>query len=114
MSFLDEIRKQSHPVRLAMFALSVTAAVSVVGVLWFQSFQRQLYAAANPGKNFDQVYYANRPAPTGPFALVGKGLDGLRAQVYSFLDINSGSAQNVKKGVNASGQVYLLPLAGDR
>ncbi len=95
-----------------MFAFSVVTALSVVGTIWFQSFQTNLYALLNPEQEAQKQDLAQAP---GPLVMVGDMLSNLRAAVSSFL---SGSGQegfdsNSRTGHNER-RVYLFPIARDR
>ena len=69
MSLLTEIRKQSLLVRGLMFGLSVITTISLVAIVWFNSFQRDLVALNN--KKIDATAQAS-----GAFAFVGQGFSG--------------------------------------
>jgi hypothetical protein len=60
MSLLEDIRKQPRHIREAMFALSVVTTVSLVGVLWFQSFEKTLYVTMNPEPQKQEQFFVER------------------------------------------------------
>ena len=110
MSILQEIRRQPLWAREVMFALSVIITVSAVGTLWFHSFQHDMIALGNPGVDVDQKFFVQRDSSFSPLALISRGVGFMRANVYSFLNIDEGDDKASVK-VQA---VYPLPLAPDR
>src|SRR3972149_328687 len=110
MTLLQHIKRQPPMIRGIMFAFSVVTALSVVGTIWVQSFQTNLYALLNPEQEAQKQDLAQ-----GPLVVVGDMLSNLRAAVSSFL---SGSGQegfdsNSRTGHNER-RVYLFPIARDR
>lgn len=110
MSILEEIRRQPLWAREVMFAFSVIITVSAVGSLWFDSFQHDMIALGNPGVDIEQKFFAKEESRFSPVALMGKGIDFMRANVYSLLNINDEAGKpNTKAQV-----VYPMPLVEDR
>ena len=65
MSFLDEIKKQPRETREIMFGLSVFITILLVGMVWFRSFQRNLYVLMNPEDGMAKALAAeNAPVPS--------------------------------------------------
>jgi hypothetical protein len=119
MSFLEEIRKQSHGVRQAIFFLSLIITVSILGTVWFNSFQKQLYVNLNSEEEYDQKVYAQQD--TGrkfpPLVWAGKGFNVLRAGIYDILDLNLADAfiGEEKKSIDDQDKrVYLFPISSDK
>ena len=87
MSLLNEIRNQSEGVRKAMFALSLIMVLSLVGTMWFRSFQTNLYALLNTDEvpAGEQRQFAGQDedssADQTPFAMIGSMFKGLSAQI---------------------------------
>ena len=66
MSFLDELRKQPKHHRELMFGLCVVTTFSLVGMVWYNSFEKNLYVLLNPEEVTDQrnLATANGGAPS--------------------------------------------------
>jgi hypothetical protein len=119
MSFLEEIRKQSHGVRQAIFFLSVIITVSIIGTVWFNSFQKDLYVTLNSEEEYEQKFYAQEDSGRKfpPLEWAGNGLVALRAGMYSLLDFNSSDASGGvdKKSIDdREKRVYLFPISQDK
>ena len=116
MSFLDEIRKQPSHVREIMFWFSVVITVSLVGMVWFRSFEENLFVMMNPEPEKQAKFYADRAGRTPVvYANVTKALGSLRATLYnSFGFFNDYSSNEVKVDEEYTGEVHKLPLSGDR
>ncbi|OGN08029.1 MAG: hypothetical protein A2750_00980 [Candidatus Yanofskybacteria bacterium RIFCSPHIGHO2_01_FULL_45_42] len=81
MKWLDEIHKQPKGARELLFALCVVATLSLIGMAWFRSFDKQLFALLNPDvKIEDQKHYAVNEAPS-IFASIGQLFGDLKAQI---------------------------------
>ena len=111
ISILEEIRKQPLWAREVMFGLSVITTLSLTGMAWFSSFQHNIYALNNPGKNLEDTpaYVQNVGPQSAPMALISKGFSSLKASVYDVLNIHT--EDTVDARVQA---VYPLPIAPDR
>lgn len=86
MSFLDDIRKQPRHHREIMFGLCVVTTISLVGMVWYNSFEKNLYALLNPGQNTDQRFLAeNKTAPSllGNIGQTGKDLKAAFYNIFS-------------------------------
>ena len=116
MSFLDEIRKQPQHHREIMFGLCVITTFSLVGMVWYNSFEKNLYVLLNPEEVADQRNLAdNKNIPS----LLGDMVDtvqDLKASFYSILNLNDDKKNNTVDDtkVNDSGRVYTLPLSGNK
>ncbi len=113
MSFLHDIRSQSFRTRFVMFALSVTTTVSLVGVLWFDSLEHDMYVLLNSEEEYQTKFLAAKQQVEQPtlLAYVGSGFENLQAAIYGLLNIE-GDAEGA--GEKDGGKVYLLPLSGER
>lgn len=133
MSFLDDIRKQPRHHREIMFGLCVVTAVSLVGMVWYNSFQQNLYALLNPDQDTAQKFLATAPSgilsKTGAenkntpslFSNISQTGKDLRAAFYSIFNLNGEKEPNTEQtgdvdstGTNDSGRVYLLPISGSK
>ena len=112
MSFLDEIRKQPQETRETMFYLSVFITILLVGMVWFRSFQENLYVLMNPETDVEKALAVeNAPVPS-LFGFVGKSLTDIKGLVSGFV---GDSDNNVElKGFQRpvkDNKVYTLPLS---
>src|SRR3989338_1605595 len=101
MSFLDDIRKQPQHIRELMFGLSVFITVLLIGMVWFRSFQKNLYVLMNPEEDVEKMLAVeNAPVPS-LFGYVGKSFSGIKGLVSDFLSdekatINGQDPEKVK------------------
>jgi hypothetical protein len=117
MNFLEEIQKQPKHVREIMFSLCVITAISLVGLIWFRSFEEDLFVLLNPDPERQEQFYTERQKRTPvAFANLTQALGNLRATLYDsfgFLDDYSG-ANEIKVEEELKGDVYKLPISGDK
>lgn len=121
MSFLDEIRRQPRHHREIMFGLCVVTTISLVGMVWFNSFEKNLYVLLNPGENADQRFLAENEESKTDLSLFGNiGQTGqeLKATFYDIfyaiggnLTGNNGKDVIIENTNNDSGRVYMLPVS---
>ena len=113
MSFLDEIRKQPRHHRETMFGLCVVTTISLVGMVWYNSFEKNLYVLLNPEETTNQRNLAENKNMPSLFGDIGKTGQDLKAAFYNIFNLtNSDKKENVESGNNTdSGRVYLLPLS---
>jgi len=118
MSFLDDIRKQPQHHREIMFGLCVVTTISLVGMVWYNSFERNLYVLLNPEENADQRFLAEDksvPSLLGNISQTGKDL---KATFYDIFSSIGGLTGNDEKDIiidnsksNDSDKVYTLPVS---
>lgn len=114
MSFLDEIREQPRYIRETMFGLCVVITVSIVGIIWFRSFEKNLFVALNPQPEKQEEFYAKR-ADREPtlFAVFTTAFGNMQAAFYNALGLfeeESGGA-GPKEYIGGGRK---LPISGDR
>ena len=113
MSFLDDIKKQPQHIREIMFGLSVFITVLLVGLVWFNSFQRNLYALMNTEEDVEKILAVeNAPVPsllglvwqtTGEFkGLVSELFSGKKVKDIELKGFQDSAKEN---------KVYTLPLS---
>ena len=117
MSFLDEIRKQPQHHREIMFGLCVITTISLVGMVWYNSFEKNLYVLLNPGETTDQRNFAENKNVPSLLGDIGRTGQDLKAAFLNILNLTGNDKkdniiENTK--VNDSGRVYLLPLSGNK
>ncbi len=115
MSILDEIREQPEHIRKIMFGFCVITTVSIVGVIWYRSLERNLFALLNPDEIANQPKYAQ--TNSGLFGDIGSTFSDLGGTISNFVGFGD-KAKNAKIGTEPgvatkeSGKAYLLPLSG--
>ena len=129
MSFLDELRKQPKHHRELMFGLCVVTTFSLVGMVWYNSFEKNLYVLLNPEEVTDQRNLAtanggapskagaenkNVPSLLGDIGQTGKDL---KASCYNIFNLTGDDKKdNIVESPkdNDSGKVYVLPISGSK
>lgn len=116
MSFLNEIKKQPQHVREIMFGFCVIITVSLAGIVWFRSFEEDLFVMLNPEEEKQERFYAERDQRTPLiYASVVGALGDLRATIYNALGFfNDYSSSGTKQEPEYTGEVHKLPLSGDK
>ncbi len=97
-----------------MFGLCVVTTISLVGMVWYNSFQQNLYALLNPGENTDQRYLAENKTTPSLLGNIGQTAQDLKAAFLNIFNLTGGDKKdtiidNTKS--NDSGRVYALPLS---
>ncbi len=115
MSLFDDIRNQPRHIREMMFAFCVVITVSLVGLIWFRSFEKNIFVLMNPDPKKQEQFFAERakntPTLVASFNTTYSVLRGAISNI--FLLGNGGSIEKVE--VNQSDQkTYLLPLPGNK
>jgi len=108
-SLLHEIKHQPLWVRQTLFGLSVVVSLSLVGGIWFSSFERDMFALLNPDPDVQEQHFAQFKSDSGPYALAVKALDGLRATISDFFGFDAQRSDTGAK--SGSGQSHTLPLS---
>lgn len=114
MSFLEDIKKQPQHIREIMFGLCVITTVSLVGMIWFNSFKRDTYALLNP-EDVKQERLLAQENQTSLFGNLSKTFKDISATISSFWgsdSFNSETEQGVEK--SDTDKVYLLPLSEEK
>ena len=105
-----------------MFFFCVIITVSAIGLIWFGSFENNLFTLLNPDEETAKEFYAI--APSGPaaeinsgiqsaslFQTIGNSFNDLKASIGNLF--NSNQSDNTQKNVElqVNQKVYQLPLA---
>ena len=96
-----------------MFALSVVTSVSLIGMIWFNSFQKNLYVMLNPEQATDQRLFADNYTYPSLLSSIFQAGKNMKASISNLLNIGK---DNMGKIVNnqTGEQPHLLPLAGEK
>jgi len=115
MSLLNEIHKQPRGTREIMFVLSVIISVSLVGMIWFSSMEKDLYALINPEEVQQDVFFAEDDgAADSLFASIGQFGSSMKAAVSQVFSLFSDFDQVNVNTIELEGETYPLPLSGDK
>lgn len=91
MSLFHDLRRQPLRIRQIMFGLALVTILLGVGMVWLNSFQKNMYALLNPSSEATQAGRALAGGPasaSSPLELISRAFGGLRA---SLADIFSGT-----------------------
>ena len=116
MSFLSDIRKQPRHVREIMFGLCVVITVSLIGMIWFRSFEEDVFVMLNTDEAIRAKFYAERDKNAPIYASIIGAMGDLKAVMYNSLGFfdsyNSKGVTNPNKDLE--GKVYRLPISEDK
>ena len=114
---IHEIRQQPHHIRELATVLCTVAVVAIVGLVWFHSFQKDMYAMLNPTAEpqaQDQLFAQQSQTLFGSIMnTLSQGKD----QISAFF---SGSASqtdiinNSTTSDTSAAAVHPLPVSGNR
>ena len=116
MNFLDEIRKQPKHIREIMFALCVITTISLIGMIWFRSFEKDMFVLLNPSQEVQDKFFAERSQRTPTvYANVTKAFVNMRASVYDAMGfLKDYNSNQVDVDPEYKGEARKLPISGDR
>lgn len=115
MALIHDIRKQPIHIRKVMFGLSVITAISFVGVLWFNSFQHNMYALLNPAPtDSDAPQYAQKDQTRSPFAVIYDSVKDTAANIFGFFQTEPRPVIQRMPQPSASERAYQFPDSGAR
>src|SRR3989338_6485797 len=113
MRFLEEIKNQPQQTREIMFGLSVFITVLLVGMIWFRSFQKNLYVLMNPEDGLEKALAVESvPAPS-LFCFIWQTAGEVKGLVSGLFDSDANVANEHANDTNKEGigRVYTLPLS---
>lgn len=115
---IHEIRNQPAHVRELATMLCTVVVVAIVGLLWFRSFQHDIYTMLNPkqseGQAQDQLFAQQSKSLFGSISQVLK--DG-KAQIFNLF---TGSSQTditnspASSNSSSNNQAHPLPVSGSK
>lgn len=114
MKFLDDIKNQPQHVREIMFGLSVFITILLIGMVWFRSFQKNLYVLMNPEEDFEKALAVeNAPVPSlfGFIWQTAGDIKGLASELLGGEEKAGGNIYDPGKIKVESNNVYKLPLS---
>ena len=98
-----------------MFILSVVTTVSLVGLIWFRSFQKNLYVMLNPDQQQQEEFFAtvdkNNDA-TSLFGYIGQTFKDTYQNAKSLISGESaGNDDNPSYNRDVNNKVHVLPVS---
>lgn len=100
-----------------MFGLCVITTISLVGMVWYNSFEKNLYVLLNPEETTNQRNLAENKNVPSLLGDIGKIAQDLKASFYSIFNLtDSDKKHNIVENPkdNDSGRVYTLPLSEEK
>lgn len=115
-SLLREIRKQPEGTRQLFFALSSVAVISLVVMVWFNSFRSDIYAMLNPAEATTQDTFLADVKQESLLGSLGSLFADAKGQFLNLMgkqssDTKEDSTLEVKKNTE---QTYVLPVSSDK
>ena len=95
-----------------MHWLSVVITLSLVGIVWFQSFERHIYALLNPEDSANEQFFAENEDIPSLFGDIRESFSDLRASIGGFISNKEPTPEPVE--TPEAGGAYLLPVEGER
>ena len=99
-----------------MFGLCVITTISLVGLVWFRSFEEDIFVLINTDPVKQAQFYAERAGRTPTvYAVATKALGNLRATMYNALGfLDDYNSNIIKVEEEYKGGSKQLPLSGDK
>ena len=114
---IHEIRQQPHHVRELATVLCTIAVVAVVVTVWFNSFQKDIYALLNPDKNPQAQDQQFAKESKSLFGSILQTLSDGKAQISNLF--NGKSQTDIVNTLDtvsnpSADKPHLLPVSGSR
>ena len=117
-TIIHEIRQQPHHVRELATILCTIVVVAVVVLVWFHSFQKDIYGLLNPTDVPQAQDKSFAEQSQSLFSSIFNAFGDTRAQISSFFSGNAGQTDvsNTSSGTtDTSGAApHPLPVSGNR
>ena len=98
-----------------MFGLSVFITVLLIGMIWFRSFQKNLYVLMNPKDDFEKALAVENVPMPSLFGYVGKSLAGIKGLISELFGGQQPENQETRlPGNQEAKKVYILPLSDSK
>ncbi len=108
---MRDIRNQPDHVREMLAGLCTVAVVSLIGIVWFRSFQGNIYALLNDETSPVQEQFAATDKQS-LFGSLGETVKGATQAVQAL--VGNQAVQVEGEGQPAAEHTYLLPVSSDR
>lgn len=117
-TIIHDIRQQPHHIREIATLLCTIVVVAVVVLLWFHSFQKDMYAMLNPGDQpaaQDQTFAKQSQSM---FSSIMSTINDGKAQISAFFSGSAGQtdiSNNTQSTTDTSASApHPLPISGTR
>ena len=99
-----------------MFGLCVVTTISFVGMIWFRSFEEDLFVMLNPEKEKQERFYAERENRTPTvYANLTEAFVNMRASIYGAMGfLDEYSSKKAEEEEELMGEAKKFPLSGDK
>lgn len=95
-----------------MFYLSVFITILLIGMVWFRSFQKNLYVLMNPEEDAEKALAVENASVPSLFGFIWQSVGEVKGLVSGFLgdEVDTDGNLNRERKIE-SGKVYTLPLS---
>ena len=116
MAFFEEIKKQPKGIRQIMFGLCVVTTISLVGLVWYRSFETKLYALMDnkPQNEEASTFLAKDTTSPSLFASFSGLLGNIKTGYADLTRLFGKNNIPVVNEDNLKGNPSKLPLSGDK
>jgi len=96
-----------------MFGLSVFITVLLIGMIWFRSFQKNLYVLMNPEGDAEKALAVENASVPSLFGFIWQSVGEVKGLVSGLFDSDANVTNEHANDANkeGSGKVYTLPLS---
>jgi len=95
-----------------MFGLSVFITVLLVGMVWFRSFQKNLYVMMNPEEDAEKALAVENVSVPSLFGYIWQSAGEVKGLVSGLLGDNKQETRDRQDKIQVeNGKVYTLPLS---
>ncbi|MBX4190128.1 hypothetical protein KW791_02435 [Candidatus Parcubacteria bacterium] len=113
-SLLREIRRQPEGTRQLFFVLSSITVISLVVLVWFNSFRSNVYALLNPEPAKEDSQFLATTDPQSLLGSLGTLFNGMKDQAFSLMGKNSTTPKDDSKPEVKSEKTYALPISPEK
>ncbi len=93
-----------------MFFLAVFITILLVGMIWFRSFQKNIFVLMNPEDDAEKALAAQNINMPSLFGYVGKSVASIKGLISGLMG-NDGELPDMQGIKTENGGVYMLPLS---
>ena len=111
---IHEIRQQPHHVRELATVLCTIVVVAVVVFVWFNSFQRNIYALLNPEEQSQAQDKKFAEESKSLFGYIVQVFSDGKAQIYNLFGDNKQTDVVNNQSTTGDDQIHPLPVSGNR
>jgi hypothetical protein len=116
MSLIRDIKQQPRSLRVVMFGLSIITTLSLVGLIWVNSVQKDLYALLNtptPDANADQLADEEDDVRS-PLAFVKDAFQGTANSIFGLLSRGPKESPSAAPQATRTPRPFIFPISDPR